>query len=289
MLTAYYDLSSSPPTYEVVSFLMRVECERIACDADSVRIVFLPGPVEGFRRDTLWPHGGSAREAMLHNVCVPLCRLLPSVADMQIDKGRSLAVPGGFGIKRRLYGFHEYVAAYRDGVRPLRPRGPAAFVREPDLITITLREAKHWPQRNSNVDAWLEAAAELQRQGFRVVFVRDTEKADEALVGFQNSPQASRDLEKRACLYARAALNLFVSNGPAWMCMAMDLPAIIFKPINNRLGLAFSRHHLAACGVPAGGQMPGSPLHQRLVWQDDTAETIVAAVGDHLRLLPEAA
>jgi hypothetical protein len=282
MLTAHYDLYGSPPTYEVVSFLMRAERERIARGEDSLRIVFLPGPLEGFRRDNLWPHGGGAREAMLRNVCVPLCWLLPSVVDVQVEPHR----PGnlrGFGVApQRLYGFKQFVDAYAQGVRPLRER-VAPSAREPDLLTITLREAVHWPARNSNVPAWLAAARRLQERGWRAVVVRDTATAHAPLPDVVTDAAAAMSIAPRAALYARAALNLFVSNGPAYLCLAMDLPTLMFRPVNDGLGLAFSRRHWSLCGVAAGVQLPGAPDYQHLVWQDDTADNIVAAVESMLR------
>lgn len=287
MLTAYYDLHGSPPTYEVVSFLMRAERERLARGEDSLRIVFLPGPLEGFRRDNLWPRGGGAREAMLLNVCVPMCWLLPSVVDVQVQRHRD-AKQRGFGIApERLYGFQQFVEAYRRGIRPLRTRAPEP--KEPRLVTMTLREAEHWPTRNSNLAEWLAAADALRARGNRVVIVRDTARARDTLPGHEVDAAAAMSILPRAALYSRAALNLFVSNGPAYLCLAMDLPTLMFRPVDDGLGLAFSRKYWSLCGVAAGGQLPGAPAHQRVLWQDDTADAIVAAACDHLDAAREVA
>jgi hypothetical protein len=216
---------------------------------------------------------------MLHNVCAPLCRLLPSVSDVRVERERRRGV-SGFGVApQRLYGFQEYVSAYRRGVRPLRfvPHQPDA-----GLITITLREASHWPARNSDVAAWIAAAKTLRDElGARVVFVRDTAKASEPVPDFETDVAAALDIDARAELYARAALNLGVSNGPIWMCLAMDAPTIVFRPVDDAVGLAFSTRHLRYCGVPEGGQLPGAPAWHRLVWERETAAAIVQAASDY--------
>lgn len=278
MLTIYYDMEVAPPTYELVTFLCRAECERIARGHERVHVVFLPGPVDGFRRDRLWPYGTDARRAMLRDVAVPLCRLLPSVEMVTVRNDRQGVPRDGLGVLRRFYGFAEQVNACRKGVRPLRARGPA-IGREADLVTITLREAEHWPDRNSSVADWLAAAQWMRDvQGLRAVFVRDAAKAGEGLDGFETDAAAATDIAARARLYSRAALNLFVSNGPAWLCAAMDLPAAIFRPVQEGSIRAFAANYLRECGVVPGGQIPGAPSYLRLVWQRDTAENIVAAV-----------
>jgi hypothetical protein len=50
-------------------------------------------------------------------------------------------------------------------------------------VTITLREAVHFPARNNRVLDWIEVAKWLSRQGDRVVIIRDTAKAAEPIVG----------------------------------------------------------------------------------------------------------
>lgn len=270
----YYDLACSPPTYDAVSAACRAEIERQRCGADHIQMVILPGPAGGFRRDSLWPHSALERTRMLREVAMPIFMLLPSISSVTLAHERPTH---GLGIGRRMYGLDQQVAASRKGIRPLR--APSQPRRRP-MITMTLRECEHWPKRNSNVAQWAAAARILMAAGWQVVIVRDTLRADEPLEDLTTLPVASRKLFARAELYASAELNLFVSNGPAWLSLAMDLPTIIFRPGCEQLGKAFGRAHFERSGVKWGWQMPGSPAWQRLAWTDDTAAEIVNAVDD---------
>jgi hypothetical protein len=89
---------------------------------------------------------------------------------------------------------------------------------DPSLVTLTLRECEHWPERNSKVEEWQKAAVAIRSMGYRARIVRDA-RFDGTL-----------DLESRANLYRSAACNMFVSNGPAWFAMALDAPAVIMRP-----------------------------------------------------------
>lgn len=267
----HYDLGCSPPTFDILSALCHIEQLR---RGSPVEVTFIPGPAGGFRRDSLWPYSIEERNKLLHNVAIPLCWLLPSVESVSIATTRPMR---GVGVGQKLYGLDRQVQASRNGIRPLRPRHPVQ--RRHGLITMTLREAEHWPERNSNVVEWVKAAESLRRRGHSVVIVRDERRAHEPLAGIPTDPQAACQIRARAELYASAWLNLFVSNGPAWLSMAMDLPTVIFRPGDERLGRAFGREHFRRCGIEWGGQMPGSPAYQRLVWSDDTADNIIEAVN----------
>ena len=268
MLTAYYDLARNPPTYDFVTFLMRVEALRLASGDKDVEIMVLPGPDEGFRLDNLWPRGGEARRKLLNNIVVPMAALLPACCRVTVHDDRPHAVSNSFGHNEYTIPFRNFTVAYGKGIRPLR--SPDRPQREPDLVTITLRESEHWAFRNSNPSEWLKAAWLLD-QDYRVVFVRDTAHADVPLPGAVCDPEASRDLLARARLYSRAAVNFFVSNGPAWLALALDVPAVIFRPTADH-GPHFFRE---VAGVQRGGQMPNAPPYQRLVWKDETAERVV--------------
>jgi hypothetical protein len=146
---------------------------------------------------------------------------------------------------------------------------------------MTLRESEHWPTRNSRRSEWILAAWKIKRLGYPVVIVRDTLHADQPLPGIETAPHASRNLEARAVLYRSAAVNMFVSNGPAWFALAIDAPAIILRPATDganpksSTGALRNRYKL-------GNGLPNAPAYQRLIWQDDTTENIVNAAKDAL-------
>jgi hypothetical protein len=273
ILPVVYDLARNPPTYDSVTFAMRAERERLARGADELAIEILPGPRGGFRQDRLWPQSIEKRHALLNAIVLPTFALLGSCQRVTVHRDRSASLSKEFGARSHMISFRHFVESYAAGLRPLRPRHE--IPPNDELITITLREAEHWPNRNSRVDQWRRAAAELEIMGYRVIVVRDTEKADEPFYGIKTAPEASRNVEARAALYTSAALNLFVNNGPAWMAMALNVPVIIFKVTTEGGQRIESVAGRAAQGISPGCQMRGAPAHQRIVWADDNADMIV--------------
>lgn len=277
MLTACYDLARSPTSYDIVSFLLYAEAERIRRGEESLHIVILPGPNGGFRQDNLWPKSLETRANLLRDIVVPMCKLLPSCVSVDVLEQRpsesELAPQIGFGPP--LHMFDRFVRSIAQSGRPLRAKGE--IHPNPKLVTITLRESEHWPERNSNVKQWLQAARELVARGYHIVFVRDTIRYNEPIEEFPVNAQAACELHARATLYASALCNMFVSNGPAWFAIAMNAPALIFRPTTENLHRVFSEEFLAQCGLRKGQQLADSPTHQRIVWQDDDASTILQA------------
>lgn len=157
--------------------------------------------------------------------------------------------------------------------------------REP--IVITLREAEHWPHRNSDLDAWREFARDRQEAGDRVIFVRDTAKVNEPSP-WNTCPAASANLHMRMALYELAKANLFVANGPCTLAQFSDRPWLCFTPIEpddspyKANTAMFWRMYV---GIDVGEQFPWSRPNQRIVWQKDTYENICAAWQAHGTLL----
>lgn len=281
VLTACYDLEFSPPTYDFVGFLVAAEQERIDQDFDALDIAIIPGSNYGFRVDNLPPRRIEDRIAMRDEIVVPMARLLPSVRNVIVQPVRG--VPAGettcYGGAR--YGTDVMVRMWENNCFPLRgPEVPILENWNDDIVTITLREAPYHPTRNSNLAEWMAVADWLQRQGYTVLIVRDTSNADQPLP-HSIVPAVSWDLTRRAKLYANAKLNLFVNNGPAWMCVFMGAPAFICKmtaPDAPCVDPAF----FAGVGLPVGSQIPNARPMQRILWENDTAANIIPAVREML-------
>jgi len=145
-------------------------------------------------------------------------------------------------------------------------------------VTITLREAAHWPQRNSDLKIWGEIAEWLRQRGETVLIVRDTEKAHESFGTFETVPEASSDINCRAALYKAAKLNFFVSNGPCtldWFCS--DSPSITYVPLSMTDGYKCSQPSwwLPSHGIDAGEQFPWfEGTNKKIVWEEPTIEKI---------------
>lgn len=276
-MRAVYDLDCSPPTFNVLDALVKIEIERRAQRADGIDLIFADGRKNGFRDNEDWPAAAADREDMLARVLMPAARLLPSIRTVTRagfnDRGK-LANVYGFG--RRLYGFPVQMECWRSvHGRPLRYPGQIAPT--PGLITITLRESPHWPQRNSNVAEWMIVANELRARGKRVVVIRDTAKADDPFGDHETMPAASRNLLQRAALYASAEQNLHINSGCAMLAVFMNAPATIFR-VSEETHPASAKRYMARNGFVEGDNAPASPPWQRWRWENDTARNILAAL-----------
>jgi hypothetical protein len=275
LLDGYYDFGRSLPNYDVVSFLCALEQERIRLGEDKVSITFIPGSRGGFGFDRLWPDNIEQRIKLRDNVAMPLCRLLPSCASIALASSRE--GQRGFGVGRWWGGPSHIAGACTVGVRPLRSHYKIDCGVD-NIVTITLREAEHWPVRNSNVAEWIKAALHIRKQGFKPVFIRDTCKAYELIEGFDCYPKASLSIAERSRLYASAILNMGVSNGPVWLALCMDVPLAMLRPVeDSKGGTCATSVYFERCGIPRGGQVPGSPDYQQLFWTSDRSFEIINA------------
>jgi hypothetical protein len=264
--TYIYDLASAPASFDFVTWL-----SVCATDAQApFNVAIIPGPNHGFRHDDLAPRDVIVREQFLHNVMIPATRLFPV---------RSLAVfpeqePEG---KRLPYS----ARALLTGKPVVGLNVPAWAMREVErrhpsnnLVTITLRETPHHPQRNSNTAEWIDVASRLTDEGWDVLFVRDAFTAGEKMAGWDTF--ASPDnLFLRAAIYQHAAMNLCTNAGTSTLCY--------FNPRANYLmakmvatDTASTEEYLARLGWLRGYDCPWALPGQKFLWADDTADAILA-------------
>ena len=277
---AYYDLSVSPPTYDFISFLLGAELWRLRMNLTALDIRILAGPEQGFRRDNLPPFTAAERRFMLDNIVLPAAWLLPSVASIAECEDVAPAQPS-IGWRDPRYGLHVMVAAAAKNCYPLRAQPRHSMVGA--YATITLREATYWPERNSTIGEWLAVASALERRKIQPIFVRDTARAGDQVGFFATDVRASRDVSWRAALYAGAALNLFVGNGPAWVSWFMGAPTLICK-LASRESPSQSASTFVGAGLKPGTQPANARARQLLLWEDDRADKIVPAVDQLLGL-----
>lgn len=273
-LNACYDLACSPPTYDFVSFLVGAELERIDRGADTIAVHVLPGPAEGFRQDKLPPFNLDERRRMRDEIVLPMAKLLPSCEWVRLADDRENPPAPSFGWGQVRYGFGTMMRAARNNCYPLRAPSNAPRLALRRYVTITLRECDYWPSRNSNVEEWIAVAAGLQKRGFTPIMVRDTARAHELIDGIANSPQAAQDISFRASLYAHAEMNLFVNNGPAWMCLFLGAPTLITKMASADAPVV-SPQFFAAHGLPPDSEWPNAKPRQRIAWIEDNRADIL--------------
>lgn len=293
MNTAVYDLAVSPPTWDMMVFLMGAS----EFFEDDFQVVIIPGPNEGFRLDEL-PPGPEMRLQMLWNIAVPLAQLVPACTGIQILGKREEFHPEfpedyAPGNPTEFYGLERmmsllalkkppYIEPPAWALRYVRARLP----RNP--VTITLRHTDYWPERNMILRDWLAVAWGLRRMGYDPIFIRDPSRPID-LGRYLDFPQAELNLPVRAALYAESQMNLFVNNGPH--CLAFwhrTSPYLIFDMINQKSPATTAEYFLANGLIP-GTQLPTGGPRRRLVWSRSDPKAVLDKVEEVMVIEKEAA
>lgn len=272
------DLGKIPSRWDFLNWLAIVDMDRRAHGVGELAVRFKLGPNDGFRADGL-PETIEQRKEMLQRVLRPL---LPMIGATETHDEPDLTCSD--------YLIAGIVERYNKGIDlpSLEPSWLATnwvnqFLGQHERpIVITLREAPHWPARNSNIEAWIRFA---RCCGHPVVFVRDTAKAGEDVAGFRTCHKAAEDIHVRLALYKRALLNLFVANGPCELALlSSDIPYLMFKLVAKDWGNCGTPEFIeATVGLRVGEQFPWASPLQRIVWADDDLEAIQSAFTTWVR------
>ncbi len=253
-----YNVMNGPLGFDYIIWLVDAEMTRIReGGAAPLKVGFWLG----HEQKQLAPK----RAEWLENVFRPALAFIGAVEDKAALRGRC----------KEIFVPRDIVAAARAGekVPMLSTNAQSPY---PYAVTITLREAAYDCSRNSNMEAWLAFAELLQKQGEKVIIVRDTAKANEPLAGFVTHPQASWDLSHRMTLYQDAKCNMFVQNGPVGLAYYSKRPWLQFEGLQPNS--VFNRQWWPeAMGIAPGEQFPWSTESQRIVWAPDAYENIVSA------------
>ena len=304
-LYAFYDLAKVANGFVIVNFLVLTEMERRDKGYRSVRIVIVPPldrQYEKYRGYELM--GVTDFYARLQNIVVPSCHLLSSCVGVIVCVSRSEAscvfndagsavFPLGYTVRSPIaYVQPRYIreAVDRGDVVPSISAPPLskefasywlrAVADGRRVVTITLRESTHAPEKNSDIVAWTQFAQLLLDSGvYFPVFIRDTEQiAQEVpalLRDFTICYEASLNVIFRTALYEEAYINLFVNNGPSVLGIFNEnVRYIIFKFLNNASKKATKDFLRDNHGIDYLASFPGAKPWQKLVWEDDTFEVV---------------
>lgn len=110
-----------------------------------------------------------------------------------------------------------------------------------EKYTVTLRNTRRWPNRNSNEQAWRTFAAEI---GALVIEDYDVKPIH---------------LHERMALYAGAELNFFDTNGPVMLCFMSEYPAMGFDVQNS-----------PPVEIEFGGRYPFMLDQHHQIWEPST-------------------
>ena len=302
----FYDLDVALVTYDVVDSLVLAELERRRRGCDSVYVVLVPSRQTGLREeggDSDTVVDGSSGRWRLHHLVIPAFALLPTCSGYSVCRDRRQATlfrllmagevfPPSYWPAFPLCLFRMPILdAARRGV-PIFPmlRSPEQSLRyvrrwlnsragARKVITITLRDSKHEPERNSNLAAWAEFARELDPDEWAPIFVLDTDSAmdplPKAIRDFAVFHEGSWNLALRSSLYELAYMNLALVHGPTELLWYNHrCRYVIFVPRDDSGQTAAAPDAMAAQGFIEGESLPFATPFQKWVWEPDTSEAI---------------
>ena len=201
-LQFFYDLATSPVTYDFASYLAAAEVERRLRGLDSINVIFVLGAHQGLRTELPDYEAAidvPARLMRLRNILVPMLAFLPSVKGYALCGSREQAETLIASDPRSIYPsdyrvflprqpakrvIHEHARAGVDiwpmyRATDIGRRYVAEFLareapgRRP--IVITLRNYDYSSERNSRNRDWIAFADSIDTKSYAPIFVHDTE------------------------------------------------------------------------------------------------------------------
>jgi hypothetical protein len=147
------------------------------------------------------------------------------------------------------------------------------------VVTINLRESSYEQDRNSSLSDWVAFVHNLDQDLYCPVIIRDAEAVYTELPpqfwDFIVFSDVIWNIELRTALYELSYLNLFVNNGPAALSRLNRYSrSLTFKMITPT-AYATREQYFHASGLRPGNQLSSVSHYHRMVWADDTAETII--------------
>ena len=325
-LYAFYDLDLMPITFDVVIFLCNVQREQRRGGYARSQVVIVPGKTSGFNDMNLNLYDLDQAIWRISHILVPACLLVPNTSVLVAssrEEAHAIRAQVSGGVFPAQYTVGCPTAAWgfpwrndplgTDEARPeLRPTeagrevirrwAKAKGVGTRRLVTITLREASFYPERNADLEVWAAFATGLDRERYFPVIIRDFEKAFEPLPAiFGDIPcfnEAIWNLELRCALYELSYLCLSSSTGPDVLCQVggEQFRYLIFKLLVPENPYCTQAFYYDVYGIRVGEQLGIATRYQRFVWEDESLavinkafEAMVADIEDGLGkdFLPE--
>ncbi len=303
-LLAVYDFASSRISFDFFSFLVLAEVERRKLDLDSIRLVVVPADGDGFHPNVQYDL--KQKQWRLRNVILSGVTLLPSCVGITMCHSRALAeellsrwqgdvFPSGYEVfqpvVRWQMGWIVLAAHLGENLQVFRASAQARAYAQQWLsgradgrrsVVLTLREASHNAQRNTELKEWAACARQLAADGFHPVIVRDIETALEPIPeefdGIDLMSEAAFNLDLRFALYELAYFNLVPSNGPptlGWFDRNVK-----FAYFATGDWLYDDPPPMEGMGIARGEKLPFHNRFQRMYWCDSDTNVLVSAARE---------
>jgi len=300
-VTAIYDLNVNPITYDFAFFLAAAELFAFKNKKRAFEVLFVPQ-----RKDHVV--GGESEKCQstpdeenmkwrFENIILPLMSIYPAcIGHSILPKGSdtSEAIKGKFhypefysesfpeadfywevyASKNKFFGF----SASFQGKRYIESWKKFNNIKG-KVVTITLRQYRFDPMRNSTVDEWIKFARYIKEKGYTPVFIPDTDTCfehDSRLDDFVVFEAPCWNLGIRMALYEGVDLNFFTNSGPAGIAVLnRNVASITMKQLVP--GSVQSHPEInTKRGVSVGQKTYDlfDDHFQIISWEDDTFENI---------------
>jgi hypothetical protein len=299
VLHAFYDLGTSPLTYDSAIFMVVANAHALHGGKAGFQLYVVPADSrDGFRaqspKDLLLP--GQRKHLRLERIILAIGGMFPRCASIRLLASRADAFKIRSGLEpNEMFpphfdaGVPVYDSAYLLRIHkigwPVQSMVPPEDAmtwarrkkRRGKLAVITLRQSDMQPGRNSKLPEWEKVREFLEGRGYRVVTVPDTD----ALLTEHHGPWsgeisegASVNLLKRAALYEVADLNLMVSGGFATLAMLNPRVRFVVCSMIHMEYETTRPEWLEKVGFAPDRDPPWFRPYQHILWKPDTFENL---------------
>jgi len=302
-ICAYYDLKSSPITFDFVHFLAAAVGYSKSIKLNSIDLVVV---CDAWR--TLTPreksYDASVRNWRLWNLLVQVVQICPAVRNFSIQRSPLSSInadcfPQNYNPRsnylvpyspKYVEKFYSVGVDVRCFAASKRSRDFASGIFKGDAVPITLspRTAGYDGVRNSVLDNWYEAYKVLISMGHEVLVIPDQ---DDVLGGgcyrrypWRTLPEAAMSLDIKLGIYELSLANVVSSGGNIGPLIYSGARFGIVKTLNEESHVSTAAFHESQ-GFPPGSQYPWFGEGQRIMWGDDSTGELLACVESQLRPL----
>ncbi len=300
MLNCFYDLSIAPCSYDFFAFLISAELHRKRNGFESLAVIFLPGPNNGYRHDNLRTF--DQNDNFFKNVLLNGPLLYKSCKSIVWLNDRSEAkkylepfthvFPRGFTLQNPVtdYVYHGIVTSYFRGDDPVFFEAPpyakslaksalSKISVNKSFITLTTRELQRDDPGTRRIDfeVWKNFFSQLDRSRFQPLIIRDTSMAFNSAPLFDDVPEieaASIHLHMRYAIYQESFLNIFKPNGPSIISSYGTAPNLFFFEHNDQHCAISKSWYKTHYGMNRDSQFPLTTQNKRIVWDKESLELL---------------
>ena len=295
-ITAYYDLKSSPVTFDFVFFLAAACLYARGQGSQELDLVIVADSWRNLtpRERT---YGWKERKWRLWNLIMQVVQICPMIKNVSLTSNqlrdfKTNCFPIGYHPQRH------YISPYtpkflkqflKDGITPkcfTSSEMAKEYVRarvgeNARFITLSLRQAAFDNSRDSTLDNWAKAYNILKERGFRVFVIPDQDDylRERKYLNFswECAEECCLSLDLRIAYYELAVQNVLSGGGIAAPVQFTEAPFTILNLVNPESEVG-TEGFLVKIGVSINQDFEWYSSNQHNLWGPDSVNNIVSSV-----------